>query len=249
MTYHVIPALPRGPRPLLSAPMISVVIPTLNAEGGLTATLTALVPASVQGIIREVIIADGGSDDDTQEIADVAGANFIRGTRGRGVQLAAGAEEARSKWLLFLHADTVLQVGWEAEAAKFMERVDAGELPPAAGAFSFALDDFGARPRLLEAIVGLRCALFRLPYGDQGLLVPRELYKSIGGYRPLPLMEDVDLVRRLGRKGLKMMRTKAVTSAHRYKSDGYILRVARNAACLSLYYLRVPPAKILRLYG
>ncbi len=229
--------------------MISVVIPTQNAQSGLTATLTALVSASVQGIIREVIIADGGSNDATAEIANVAGAKFIRGTSGRGAQLAAGAGEARSKWLLFLHADTVLQVGWEAEAAKFMERVDNGDIPLAAGAFSFALDDFGAMPRLLEAIVGLRCALFRFPYGDQGLLIPRDLYNSIGGYRPLPLMEDVDLVRRLGRKRLKMMRTKAVTSAERYKSDGYIPRVARNAACLSLYYLRVPPAKIVRLYG
>ncbi len=229
--------------------MISVVIPTLNSQSGLTATLSALVPASVQGIIREVIIADGGSSDDTAEIADVAGTKFISCKSGRGVQLAAGADAARSKWLLFLHADTVLQVGWEAEAAKFMERVDHGDMAPAAGAFSFALDDFGARPRMLEAIVGLRCALFRFPYGDQGLLIPRELYNSIGGYRPLPLMEDVDLVRRLGRKRLKMMRTKAVTSAHRYKSEGYIPRVARNAACLSLYYLRVPPATIVRLYG
>jgi rSAM/selenodomain-associated transferase 2 len=229
--------------------MISVVIPTLNASAELTATLTALVPATVQGLIREVIIADGGSSDATAEIADVAGANFICGESGRGAQLAAGADEARSKWLLFLHADTVLQTGWESEAAKFMERVDMGDRSPSAAAFSFALDDFGAMPRMLEVIVGLRCALFNLPYGDQGLLIPKQLYNSIGGYHPLPLMEDVDLVRRLGRKRLVMMRTKAVTSAERYKSNGYIARVARNAACLSLYYLRVPPGKIVRLYG
>jgi rSAM/selenodomain-associated transferase 2 len=229
--------------------MISVVIPTLNAQAGLTATLSALVPATVQGLIREVIIADGGSSDATADIADVAGANFIRGKSGRGAQLASGADEARSKWLLFLHGDTVLQAGWEAEASKFMERVDAGARPLAAGAFSFALDDFGARPRMLEAIVGLRCALFRLPYGDQGLLIPKQLYNSIGGYRPLPLMEDVDLVRRLGRKRLVMMRSKAVTSAERYKRDGYVARMTRNATCLSLYYLRVPPATITRLFG
>ncbi len=228
--------------------MISVVIPTLNAQSGLTATLAALVPATVQGLIREVIIADGGSGDATAEIADVAGANFIRGETGRGAQLAAGADEACSNWLLFLHGDTVLQPGWEAEASIFMERVDSGARPVGAAAFSFALDDFGARPRMLEAIVALRCALLRLPYGDQGLLIPKRLYNSIGGYRPLPLMEDVDLVRRLGRKRLVMMRSKAVTSAERYKSDGYIARVARNAACLSLYFLRVPPATIVRLY-
>lgn len=229
--------------------MISVVIPTLNAQSGLTATLAALVPATVQGLIREVIVADGGSGDATADIADVAGANFIRGETGRGAQLAAGADEARSNWLLFLHGDTVLQPGWEAEASTFMERVDTGARPVGAAAFSFALDDFGARPRMLEAIVALRCALLRLPYGDQGLLIPKRLYNSIGGYRPLPLMEDVDLVRRLGRKRLVMMRSKAVTSAERYKSDGYIARVARNAACLSLYFLRVPPATIVRLYG
>ena len=228
--------------------MISVVIPTLNAEAGLTATLSALVPAVVQGVVREVIIADGGSEDGTSEIADIAGAEFVTCERGRGPQLAEGAQHARSDWLLFLHADTVLQPGWEQEAATFMERVDAGSRPLAAAAFSFALDDFGARPRILEAMVGLRCALFRFPYGDQGLLIPKRLYSSLGGYRPLPLMEDVDLVRRLGRRRLVMMRTKAVTSAARYKRDGYITRVARNFACLSLYYLRVSPRTLVRLY-
>ncbi len=229
--------------------MISVVIPTLNADAGLTATLTALVPATVQGLIKEVIISDGGSSDATAEIADVAGANFIRSERGRGVQLAAGADAARSKWLLFLHADTVPQTGWEAEAATFMEHVDIGDRPLSAAAFSFALDDFGAKPRMLEAIVGMRCALFSLPYGDQGLLIPKQLYNSIGGYRSMPLMEDVDLVRRLGRKRLMMMRSKAVTSAARYKRNGYFSRIVRNATCLSLYYLRVPPATLVRLYG
>ncbi|GBE43765.1 glycosyl transferase family 2 [bacterium BMS3Bbin10] len=229
--------------------MISVIIPTLNAEAGLTATLSALVPGSVKGLVREVIISDGGSSDATPDIADAAGAQFIRGPKGRGLQLAAGAEQARSGWLLFLHGDTVLQPGWESEVSTFIERVDGGARPAGAAAFSFALDDFGARPRMLEAMVSLRCALLRFPFGDQGLLIPKRLYDSLGGYRPLPLMEDVDLVRRLGRRRLVMMRTKAVTSAVRYKRDGYIARIARNAVCLSLYYLRVPPGTIVRLYG
>jgi len=229
--------------------MISVVIPTLDAEAELTGTLTALVPATVQGVVREVVIADGGSHDATEEIADIAGAVFIRAPKGRGAQLAAGADAARSEWLLFLHADTVLQAGWEQEAASFMERVESGKHPAAAAAFSFVLDDFGARPRFVETMVRLRCALFRTPYGDQGLLIPRRLYNSIGGYRPLPLMEDVDLVRRLGRRRLVMMRSRAVTSAVRYKTEGYFARVTRNFACLSLYYLRVPPKKIARIYG
>ncbi|MCG8560723.1 MAG: TIGR04283 family arsenosugar biosynthesis glycosyltransferase [Hyphomicrobiales bacterium] len=229
--------------------MISVVIPTLDAEAGLTSTLSALVPATVQGVVREVIIADGGSRDATASIADIAGAHFIRAARGRGTQMAAGAAAARSDWLLFLHADTVLETGWEREAAAFMERVDAGERPPAAAAFRFALDDFGLKPRLLEAMVGARCTVFRFPYGDQGLLIPRRLYEALGGFRPIPLMEDVDMVRRLGRRRLVMMRARAVTSAVRYKRDGYLARVLRNFACVSLYYLRIPPRTIVRLYG
>jgi len=229
--------------------MITVIIPTLDAEAGLTATLGALVPGVVQGLIRDVIIVDGGSRDATQEIAEIAGAEFIQTRKGRGAQLAAGAESARSDWLLFLHADTVLEPGWEREAAAFLERVDTGARPLAAAAFSFALDDFGARPRFLEAMVGLRCALFRFPYGDQGLLIPKHLYRSVGGYNPLPFMEDVDLVRRLGRRRLVMMRTKAVTSAVRYKRDGYFSRIARNLGCITLYYLRVPPRTLLRIYG
>lgn len=229
--------------------MISVVIPTLNAQAELTATLAALVPGAVDGVVREVIIADGGSSDDTREIADISGAEFIRAEKSRGAQLTAGAEVAKSDWLLFLHADTVLQPGWVHEAATFIDRVDSGMRPRSAAAFSFALNDFGAKPRLLEAIVGLRCGLFRFPYGDQGLLIPRGLYAELGGYRPLPLMEDVDMVRRLGRGRVTMLRSKAVTSAARYKEDGYVPRILRNAACLSLYYMRVPPATLARLYG
>jgi rSAM/selenodomain-associated transferase 2 len=228
--------------------MISVVIPTLNAEAGLSTTLAALVPATVQGLVREVIIADGGSRDDTVMIADVAGAHLLHSPKGRGVQMAAGARKARFDWLLFLHADTMLEPGWDQEAAAFIERVDSGERPLAAAAFRFALDDYGAKPRMLETAVGARCAFFRFPYGDQGLLIPRRLYTALGGYSPLPFLEDVDLVRRLGRKQMVMLRSRAVTSAVRYKRDGYVSRSLRNLACVSLFYMRVPAETLLRLY-
>ena len=156
-------------------------------------------------------------------------------TPGRGRQLQAGAEAARFPWLLFLHADTVLDPGWEREVATFIERVDIGQRPVAAAAFRFALDDMGFLPRMIEVGVALRCTLFRLPYGDQGLLIPRRLYDQIGGFKPMPLMEDVDIVRRLGRSRTLILRTQAVTSAIRYKRDGYIPRAARNLACLGLY--------------
>ena len=95
----------------------------------------------------------------------------------------------------------------------------------------------------------LRCAALRLPYGDQGLLIPKRLYDEVGGYRPLPLMEDVDLVRRLGRRRTVMLRSRAVTSAERFRRDGYVRRSTRNLLCLALYTLRVPAHVISRIYG
>ena len=229
--------------------MISIVIPTLNAESGLAASLSALVTATVEGLVREVIIVDGGSTDRTLSIADQAGARIVTSEPGRGRQLRAGAEAARFGWLLFLHADTVLEPGWEREVWALVERVEIGERPETAAAFRFALDDLGFLPRLVEVGVGLRSSAMRLPYGDQGLLIPRRLYDRLGGFRDLPLMEDVDLVQRLGRSRTLILRSRAVTSAVRYRRDGYVPRVARNLTCLGLYYLRVPPQLIARIYG
>lgn len=228
--------------------MISVIIPTLNAEATLASTLASLVPAAVDGVVRQVIVADGGSTDRTLEIADAAGADIVQGEAGRGRQLARGAKAARSAWLLFLHADTVLEPGWHTEAAAFMDGIETDHRPVSAAAFRFTLDDAGMAPRLIEAGVWLRCALARLPYGDQGLLLPARLYREIGGFRPMPIMEDVDIVRRLGWRRLTMLSSRAVTSASRYRRDGYGRRTARNLSCLALYALRVPPDTIARLY-
>ncbi len=229
--------------------MITVIIPTLNAESSLAATLSSLVPGAVDGLIRQVIIVDGGSSDRTLRIAEDSGADIVRAERGRGRQLQAGAEAARFPWLLFIHADTVLDPGWEREVSAFMERVDVGQRPVSAAAFRFALDDTGFLPRLIELGVAVRCMMFRLPYGDQGLLIPRRLYDQIGGFKPLPLMEDVDMVRRLGRARTVILRSAAVTSAIRYKREGYLRRASRNLTCLSLYYLRAPLNWVVRLYG
>lgn len=229
--------------------MISIVIPTLNAAASLPSTLTALVPGIVSGVLREVILVDGGSTDETLEIAEDAGLTIVHTERGRGQQLSAGADAAKSDWLLFLHADTVLETGWEEEAGGFIERIEKGERPEMAAAFRFVLDDLGFMPRLLEWGVGWRCTLFAMPYGDQGLLVSRRLYDDVGGYRAIPLLEDVDLIRRLGRARVAILRTAAITNAIRYQRDGYIRRILRNWLCLLLYYCRVPIRHIVRIYN
>lgn len=228
--------------------MISVIIAAHNSEPTLGAALSALVPAAIDGIIRQVIVVDAGSTDQTATIADLAGADVIEGRPGRGGQLALGAARARFPWLLFLNADTVLDDGWERSAMTFIRQVDSGERTPAAGAFAFRLDDKGFAPRLLERLTHVRCKLWPMPYGDQGLLIPRQLFDSVGGYRDLPVLEDVDLIRRLGRRRLAMLDAQAITSPGPYHRDGYFVRPLRNQMCHLLFGVGVPVAVIARLY-
>ncbi len=218
-------------------------IPTWNAAGTLPASLAALREAT---IVREVIVADAGSSDDTAAHARAAGARVIVAPRGRGSQLAAGAAAAAGDWLLFLHADCRPDTGWEDAVGAFLATSKARSR---AGYFDFALDDEAPAARRLERVVAWRCRALALPYGDQGLLIARTLYDAVGGFRPLPLMEDVDLVRRLGRRRLARIGARCLASARRYRRDGYLRRPLRNLLCLSLYFAHVPPWRIARLYG
>jgi rSAM/selenodomain-associated transferase 2 len=200
----------------------------------------------MEGVVKEVIFADGGSTDATAAIAEDVGARLLTAPPGRGSQLAAGAAAARAPWLLFLHADTALEGGWIACVEAFWRRADAGAQ---AAYFRFAFDDPGFAARHAAFWVDARCRLLALPYGDQGLLIGRSLYDALGGYRPLPLMEDVDLVRRLGRARLQRLDTKAVTSAAKYRRDGYLRRSLSNLALVARFFAGADPAKLARIYG
>jgi rSAM/selenodomain-associated transferase 2 len=219
--------------------MLSLVVPTLNAA----ATLERCLDALGQGV--DLIVADGGSSDATRDIARAAGARIVETGPGRGLQLAAGARAAGGEWFLFLHADTRLEPGWREDCDVHMRTVG----PKTAACLRFALDDPAWQARLIETGVALRVRLLGLPYGDQGLLISRSLYDKMGGYRPLPLMEDVDLVRRLGRRRLAVLPARAVTSAARWRRDGWARRSARNLACLALWKAGVPPERIARVYA
>jgi len=226
----------------LAAPL-SVIIPTLDAATSLPATLAML--AQARELVREVLVADGGSRDATVVIAEAAGARIVTAPRGRGAQLAAGAAAATGDWLCFLHADTRPQPGWVSEVASFIGDPHNRER---AAYLAYRLDDAAAPARRLERIVAWRSRVLGLPYGDQGLILARDFYRALGGFPPLELMEDVAFVRRIGRKRLVPLKATALTSAARYRSEGYLRRSLRNLCCLSLYFLGVPPRLIGRLY-
>jgi rSAM/selenodomain-associated transferase 2 len=217
---------------------LSVIIPTLDANH----LLPACVARLRAGGVDEVIVCDGGTKPPPGDLGD--GVTVISGKPGRGRQLKAGAERASGDWLLFLHADTQLGDGWMLAVQDHM----ANHFDKA-GVFRFQLDDQTASARRLERIVDWRCRLFALPYGDQGLLISRTLYDEIGGFSDIPIMEDVEMARRLGRSRLRYLEVPAVTSAARYRRDGYLKRMGRNLVCLSLYFAGVSPERIRKIYA
>ena len=216
--------------------MLTVVIPALNAATTLRATLDTLGRQST-------VVVDGGSTDETVAIARAAGARTLSAPRGRGGQLAAGVAATDTPWLLLLHADTRLASGWRQTVAEHIRRS-----PDRAGYFRFALASADPRARRLERWVAWRCRVLALPYGDQGLLIGRALLDGVGGVRPLPLMEDVDLARRLGRARLSPLDQPAITSAARWERDGWLRRSGRNLACLAMYRAGVPIRLIQQVY-
>jgi rSAM/selenodomain-associated transferase 2 len=227
--------------------MISVIIPTLNAEARLAVCLDALVTPALDGLVGEVIVVDGGSDDAAKSIADGFGAKILTAPPGRGGQLAEGARAARGEWLLFLHADTVLSDGWAEEAAELM-----GKNLYAAAVFTLAFDATGIAQRLVAFGAMLRTRWAKAPYGDQGLLISKTAYEEIGGFADMPLFEDVDIIRRLlrekGAHALHIFSSKAVTSAERYEREGYAKRVLRNFVLLMRYQLGASPEELAKAY-
>lgn len=222
--------------------MISVVIPTLNEEALLKRCIENLVSETVD---CEIIVADGGSDDDTVSVAaGFPGISIVQTDRGRGRQLNAGAAGARGDILLFLHADTVLDRGWSSgvmSACKHHGIVG--------GAFTFRIDYPGVHYRLTEHWVKLRCGLFSLPYGDQGIFIKRDIFEKLGGYREIALMEDVDLIERMKRLGkIMILGERAHTHARKWAREGWFRTSVRNQIVMIMYRLGVDPSHLARIY-
>lgn len=226
----------------MDLPRLAVIIPTLNAADRLAPCLRALAATALR---PEVLVVDGGSTDDTVAVAASHGIAVVTSPPGRGRQLATGADTSDADWLLFLHADTVLEAGWDRALAAFI--TDPARQNDAA-TFVFALDDPAPVARRLERFVGWRTRALALPYGDQGLAISRRAYRRLGGFRPLPIMEDVDFIRRIPAGRLHVLPARAVTSARRYRHGGYVARPLRNLFCQALWRAGLPADMVARLY-
>lgn len=213
---------------------LSIIIPTLKFDD----RLERLIMSIPQELRERVIIVNGGPE--TYSFKEL---NVINSNPGRGLQLATGANFASGEWLFFLHGDSQLPKSWLKVLAKHVEHD-----PDKAFTFRLRFDDQGFFPRLLEYWVWFRCFAFALPYGDQGLFISRDLYDDIGGYKDMPLMEDVDIIKRIGRARLIVGSDEVITSAEKYNKYGYLLRMIWNGFCLLLYKLGVDPATIKKIY-
>lgn len=219
---------------------LSIVIPTLNAADELPATLDALFEGVSGGLVRELIVSDGGSDDTTLLIADEAGAVVLSGAPSRGGQLRRGVAAARGDWLLLVHADTHLSPGWT-------DIVRASIAQGQAGFFRLRFRHEGQAARLIAGWANLRSRWFGLPYGDQGLLIRARDLEAAGGVPDVPLMEDVALARAL-RGQLAPLSAVAATSFERYARGGWLRRGARNLSLLARYLAGADPNRLARAY-
>ena len=225
----------------LIAPRISVIVPTLNEQACLAATLDALV----LDVDDELIVVDAGSTDGTPDIARRYTSKFYRGPRGRAQQMNHGARYARGDILLFLHADTLLPAdGLDAVRRALQQPGTVG------GAFCLTITPATLALRLVAWGTNLRSRFGGLPYGDQALFVPRRVFEELGGYDDVPFMEDIRLVQALRRRGRLTILPQAVaTSGRRWQRDGVLFTTARNIALMTLYFCGVQPAALKRWYG
>ena len=229
-------------RATVTAPRLSIVIPTLNEQSSLAPLLADIATLSTP---VELIVVDGGSTDDTCAVARRGGARVVEAERGRGVQLRTGATHATAPMLCFLHAD----VRMPPPARRTLEAIaQAGEH----GAWAFRLRIDGTRRayRAIEWSANTRSSLFALPYGDQGLVIARAQYDEVGGFSDLPIMEDVAIARALRRTGgITLLRASLLVSPRRWERDGALRRSMRNVWLLARYLTGTAPSELARWYA
>jgi hypothetical protein len=226
--------------PVDTSPRISVIIPALNEAENIGPALAA----ACSGTNIELIVVDGGSDDNTADIARSFGAIVIDTPPGRAGQMNSGAAHATGDLLLFLHADTLLPDGFDKLARDALNQTGI-----AAGAFEFRMDATSPSLNIIQRLTNHRSRRWQMPYGDQGLFVRKELFHALGGFPDMPIMEDFEFVRRLRRHGrVVTVPTPAVTSARRWLNRGVWRTTLLNNLIVAAYYFGVSPTRLARWY-
>jgi len=228
----------------MSAAPLAVVVPSFN-EAACLPLLLADLAAAPAGLMAELVVVDGGSRDGTPELARLGGAQVLHAEASRGWQLQRGVAATTAPWMLLLHADARLQPGWH-EALQ-----GAMAAPEAVWAFDLAVAGPGLPLRLLELAVRLRSQLRQLPYGDQGLLLPRTLLARAGGIPPLPLMEDLLLIQRLQRLApIRRLGCPLLVDGRRWQRHGVLATAWRNARLRQAWRRGINPQQLaVRYYG
>ena len=220
---------------------ISVIIPVLNEAATIGTTLTPLKDAAN----IEVIVVDGGSLDCTRDLAESLGAKVFEAPAGRARQMNAGAAAATGEILLFLHADTVLPQGFEVMVHQAL-------LKPGviAGAFALRINTNLRGLRLIETMTNWRSRFLQMPYGDQAIFLPAKVFRRLGGFQQIPLMEDFEFVQRLKRKGrIAIVPASVITSGRRWQKIGVLKTTLINQLIILAYFLGVPPTQLAHWYS
>ena len=200
---------------------ISIIIPTLNESNNLPLLLSDL---SEINNTYEILIIDSTSTDKTKDIALINDTRFYKiNKKNRGLQLNYGAQKAMGKWLLFIHADSTLKFDWSREIIDIIKK-DSNFVY----FFKFKVHNKFFMYRFLEFFVNLRCFLFKTPYGDQGLLISKKNFKTYGGFKTIPLMEDFDFISRINKKNLRSLKTPIFTSSRKWDEINFVWQSLKN---------------------
>lgn len=230
---------------LQKTPRFSIVIPAYREAGRINDSLERLL--RIAGTAdTEIIVVDGEPDQSTLAAIKAPAVRKIASPKGRGNQLNAGAREAAGAILIFLHADTRLPEN----ALETIDRaMNSGD--PVAGAFDLGIDSTQPAFRVIEKIASLRSRLTRIPYGDQAVFIRRDYFRSLGGFQDIPIMEDVELMQRIKKRGGKIhiLTDRVQTSARRWEEEGILCGTLRNWLLVSLYYAGVRPETLARFYA
>jgi rSAM/selenodomain-associated transferase 2 len=221
---------------------LSVIVPMLNEQESIGATLAALRAGAPQA---EIIVVDGGSEDNGRTIARDRCDIFLQAPQGRANQLNAGAAKAIGRILAFVHADTIVPRSFAADIEAAMR-----DLATVGGRFDLILDDPAAPYRLIGWLISVRSRLSRTATGDQAMFVRREVFERLGGFPQIEICEDLDFARRLKRAGkVACLRSQVVTSARRWQRAGLIRTVVRMWVIRLSYLAGVSPARLRRWYA